>query len=46
MKPLEWKEALDEHTETADIHRTIHVSTATPTSSDGKDGDIWFVVEA
>ena len=23
-----------------------HVSTSTPTSSDGKDGDLWFEVEA
>lgn len=23
-----------------------HVSTAKPTSSDGKDGDLWFEVEA
>lgn len=32
------------HTGTANIHREIFVSTATPTSSDGKDGDIWLVV--
>lgn len=28
------------------IHRAIYVSTAEPTSTDGKDGDVWLVYEA
>lgn len=33
------------HTDTADIHRTIHVSDKAPTSADGEDGDIWIQYE-
>lgn len=28
------------------IHRTIHISTKSPTNSDGKDGDIWITIES
>ena len=36
---------LSTHKETADIHRTIHISTVSPTNADGKDGDIWITYE-
>lgn len=36
---------LTTHTETADIHRIIHISTVSPTNADGKDGDIWITYE-
>ena len=28
------------------IHRGIYISTAEPTSADGKNGDIWLIYEA
>lgn len=34
-----------EHTNTANIHRAIYVSTAEPKKTDGNDGDIWIVYE-
>ena len=43
MKTPEWDKELEEHEETENIHRAIFISTASPKSSDGKDGDIWIV---
>ena len=37
--------SLNSHTAKADIHRTIHISTVSPTNADGKDGDIWVTYE-
>jgi len=36
---------LNSHKSTTDIHRTIHISTVSPTNADGKDGDIWIIYE-
>jgi hypothetical protein len=36
---------LTAHTNDADIHRTIHVSTEAPTDDVGEDGDIWLTIE-
>ena len=30
----------------ANKHRTIHISTSSPTNTDGVDGDVWLIVEA
>ena len=57
MKKPEWEKKLSEHksqlegtlnghTAQTNIHRTIHVSTATPTATDGANGDIWLTIEA
>ena len=44
MNKPEWSKALDEHNQ-GEKHRTIFVSTANPTATDGVDGDIWIVYE-
>ena len=48
-----WQDELAQHKAEADAKyalktdvTTTHVSTSTPTSSDGKDGDVWYVYEA
>ena len=41
----ELSQGLSTHTSEANTHRAIFVSTSTPTSSSGKDGDIWIVYE-
>ena len=57
MEKPEWRKTLEEataqsttnlnnHKDTANIHRVIYVSTAEPTSTDGKNGDIWLVYQA
>lgn len=38
-------ETIKAHTDTANIHRAIHVSTEAPTAEDGNDGDIWVQYE-
>ena len=38
--------ALNTHKNQSNIHRTIYVSTATPSASDGANGDIWLTIEA
>ena len=37
--------AMSDHDE-AEKHRTIHISTSSPTNTDGSDGDIWLIYEA
>ena len=57
MEKPEWKKQLEEidaqqtinlntHKSTANIHRAVHLSTAEPKSTDGKDGDIWLIYQA
>jgi hypothetical protein len=36
---------LNLHKLNTDIHRTIHISTVSPTNADGEDGDIWITIE-
>lgn len=36
---------LKTHTDKTEIHRTIHISTVSPTNADGEDGDIWVIYE-
>jgi hypothetical protein len=36
---------LKAHTDKTEIHRTIHISTVSPTNMDGEDGDIWIIYE-
>ena len=36
MKKPEWEKE-------SEMHRDIYISTASPTTNDGKDGDIWIV---
>lgn len=36
---------LKTHTDKTEIHRTIHISTVSPTNADGNDGDIWIIYE-
>lgn len=36
---------LKTHTDKTEIHRTIHISTVSPTNADGADGDIWITYE-
>lgn len=37
---------IDSHIDNTDIHRNIHISTVSPTNTDGEDGDIWITYEA
>ena len=36
--------AIDTHN-VANKHRTIHISTTSPTNTDGADGDIWLIYQ-
>lgn len=37
---------LSNHFDNNDIHRTIHISTVSPTNADGENGDIWITYKA
>lgn len=36
---------LSNHLDNNDIHRTIHISTVSPSNADGADGDLWVTYE-
>lgn len=38
-------ENIETHIENTGIHRNIHVSTVSPTNTEGADGDIWITYE-
>lgn len=37
---------LNSHKNTANIHRAIYISSASPNASEGNDGDVWITYEA